>query len=291
MKRRIVTGWVMAWAPILYLGCTTTAIRSPVPVLPNIESLSGNGGFEVASYTSIPNAAEFSNATIYYPVDARERLGGVAIAPGFTERQSHIEWWGPRLASHGYAVLILDTNNLRDSPELRSDALIAGLRTLQMENGRRESPLAGKVDVSRMAVMGHSMGGGGALLVANELGDALKAAIPFTPWYPDADFSRITAPTLIIAGSADNIAGVDQHAWLHFVSIPASTPKVYMEIDRGDHFIADTERGEDLEMIGRYGVAWLKVYLDGDERYRDFIYGDAHRAEADKFSRYIIGAP
>ena len=80
---------------------------------------------------------------------------------------------------------------------------------------------------------------------------------------------------------------MDDHAWRHFQSIPESTTKVYMEIDGGNHYIADTDRGTDLATVGRYGIAWLKLYLDEDERYRDFIYGEYHTPAAGKFSRYV----
>ncbi len=45
-----------------------------------------------------------------------------------------------------------------------------------------------------------------------------------------------------------------------------------MEIEGGDHFMANSGSDKDHATIGRYGIAWLKLYLDGDERYRDFIY-------------------
>jgi len=138
-----------------------------------------------------------------------------------------------------------------------------------------------------MAVMGHSMGGGGTLIAANNYPDEIQAAIPFTSWQPEADFDQITAPTLVIAGSADRVAAVADHAWPHYQSIPESTTKVFMEVDDGSHYIADTRRGTDLAMIGRYGIAWLKLYLDGDERYRPFIYGAEAEADRDKFSRYL----
>jgi len=133
------------------------------------------------------------------------------------------------------------------------------------------------------------MGGGGALLAANAQGSALRAAIPFTPWEPEADFAAVTIPTLVIAGSADQIAPVDAHAWRHFQSIPASTPKLYMEIDGGDHFVADTERGPDLATVGRYVLAWLKLYVDGDEGYRTLLYDGLPPEDATAFSRYLAG--
>ena len=270
---------------LTFLLASCASVASPPEV--TLASLSGNGTYEVMTYTDFPDVPEFGDATIYYPPDAPMRVGGVAIAPGFTERQSNISWWGSRLASHGFAVLILDTNDRRDRPAARADALIAAVTTLRAENSRSGSPLRGRIDVGKMAIMGHSMGGGGVLLAANEHGDQIQAAIPFTPWVPDAEFGNITVPTLIIAGSADGIAEVADHAWRHFQSIPESTTKVYMEVDGGDHYLADTNRGLDLATIGRYGIAWLKLYLDGDERYRDFIYGEQNAADLERFSRYV----
>jgi len=176
------------------------------------------------------------------------------------------------------------------SKEQRSkDALIAAVTLLRAENSRSGSPLNSRIDVGKMAIMGHSMGGGGVLLAANEHSDQIQAAIPFTPWVPDVEFGNITVPTLVIAGSADRIANVTDHAWRHFESIPESTTKVYLEIEGGDHYVADSDRGTDLATVGRYGIAWLKLYLDGDERYRDFIYGAQHELDLDKFSRYLVG--
>lgn len=246
-----------------------------------------DGPYRVESYTDIPDVPEFGDATIYFPADAPGPVGGVAISPGFTERQSHISWWGPRLASHGYVVLTLDTNDRADPPELRAEALIAAVRLLRAENTREGSPLLGRIDVGKMAIMGHSMGGGGTLIAANEHGDEIQAAIPFTPWQPDGDFGNITVPTLVMAGSNDRTANADSHAWPHFQSIPETTTKVYMEIDGEGHYIADTERGGDLPMIGRYAIAWLKLYLDRDELYADFIYGGMAEADRAKFSRYV----
>jgi dienelactone hydrolase len=138
-----------------------------------------------------------------------------------------------------------------------------------------------------MAVMGHSMGGGGALLAANEAGDGIRAAIPFTPWEPTTNLAGIRAPTLILAGSDDTVAEVDEHAYRHFGLIPASTPKVYLEVAGGDHYIADTTRGADLPTMGRYALAWLKLYVDRDERYRGVIFGALPPADAARFSRYV----
>lgn len=268
-------------------ACAGTGFAGSPSTEIDVAALNGNGSFEVRTYTDFPDVPEFAAATIYYPVGTDEPVGGVAIAPGFTEEQRHISWWGPRLASHGYAVLVLDTNERRERPDARAAALIAGVTLLRAEGHREGSPLFGGIDPARMAVMGHSMGGGGALLAANEHSDQIRAAIPFTPWEPDSDLAGITAPTLVLAGSDDTVAEVDEHAWRHFGLIPESTPKVYLEVAGGDHYIADTTRGTDLATMGRYALAWLRLYVDRDERYRDLIYGQLPAADAAKFSRYV----
>lgn len=271
------------WFAVLTAAACATAGLPPA----SVGSLNGDGAFEVRTYTDFPDVPEFGAATIYYPVAAPGPIGGVAIAPGYTEEQRHIEWWGPRLASHGYAVLVLDPNDRGELPDARAAALIGAVTLLRAEGRRQGSPLFGRIDADKMAVMGHSMGGGGALLAAKRHGNELRAAIPFTPWEPETDLGDVAVPTLILAGAADRVANVEEHAWRHFSMIPASTPKVYLEIAGGSHYIADSTRGTDLATVGRYAIAWLKLYVDRDERYRSFIYGELPADDAAKFSRYV----
>ncbi|MEX1033201.1 MAG: alpha/beta hydrolase [Cellvibrionaceae bacterium] len=271
---------------LILTACATQPVTEPAPT---VEYLSGEGVYQVESYTELPDVPEYGDATVYYPADKATPFGAVAISPGFTESQNHMSWWGPRLASHGFAVLTFNTNEPRDRPDARAAALMAAVDVLRGENSRAGSPLHGKLDTDKMAVMGHSMGGGGALLAAHSNSDKIKASIPFTPWQPNADFSGTTAPTLVIAGETDRIAAVADHAWPHYQAIPDSTTKVYLEFTGGNHFIGNTERSN-LEVhphIGRFAVAWLKLYVDGDRRYHPFVYGGLSDADDAIISRYI----
>lgn len=258
------------------------------------EALGRQGRYQVSYYTQLPDVPEFAEATLYFPANKGQDFGGVVIAPGFIEQQENISWWGNHLASHGFAVLTIDTNELRDDPALRAEALMAGVEMLRGENTREGGMLRGKIILDRMAVMGHSMGGGGTLLAANEYSAELKAAIPFTPWLPDADFSEVTVPTLLIAGEIDSIAAVDEHAWPHYQTLSASNPRMYLEIKGGNHFIANTDTGAERlapnidvhDLVGSMAVAWLKLFVDGEEEYRELVFGELPASDRERLSRW-----
>ena len=257
------------------------------------ESLGSPGSYQVAFYSSYPAVAEFSAATIYFPANKGEDFGGIVIAPGFTETQENISWWGNYLASHGFAALTLDTNDLRADPSQRADALMTAVEVLRNEGDRMGGILRGKIFKDRMAIMGHSMGGGGTLIAANTHSVELKAAIPFTPWQPDAEFGAISVPTLIIAGENDRIAPVAEHALPHFESLSEAIPKMYLEIKGGNHFIANTDTGDDQlapnidvhGLVGGMAVAWLKFFVDGDESYRDLVFGKMPASDRERLSK------
>lgn len=259
---------------------------------PTLEALGNPGPFQVAYYNQLPEVAGFSAATLYFPANRATDFGGVAIAPGFIESQENVAWWGRHLASHGYAVLVLDTNTPRDNPQLRAEALMAAIEVIRGEGERSGSPIRGKVIPEQMAVMGHGMGGGGALLTANAFSDQLKAAIPLTPWQPDGDFGDVAVPTLIFAGENDRIADVAEHARPHYQSLPAGIPRLYVEIKGGNHFIANSVTEDEglrpnidvHDLVGGLSVAWLKLFVDGDEAYRELIYGELPAAQRERLS-------
>lgn len=258
------------------------------------ESLGNPGPYQVAYYSSYPAVPEFSAATIYFPANKGEDFAGIAISPGFLESQENMSWWGNHLASHGFAVLTLDTNELRDDPSLRADALMAAIAVLRNESDRMGGTLRGKIIKDRMAIMGHSMGGGGALLASNEHSAELKAVIPLTPWLPDGEFAAISIPTLVIAGEIDRIAPIVDHALPHFESLSGDIPKMYLEIKGGNHFIANTDTGDDRltpnidvhDLVGGMAVAWLKLFVDGDEDYRDLVFGEMPASDSERLSKW-----
>jgi pimeloyl-ACP methyl ester carboxylesterase len=237
---------------------------------PTEQTASMPGPYRVMRYsTGVADSPDYGGYDVDYPADATPPFAGVASIPGFIESRSAVIAWGPFLASHGFAVITVDPNSNLDSPASRAEALWAAVGSLKAENTRSAGPLFGKVDTTRLAVMGHSMGGGGTLQAASEHPE-LKAALPLEPWHSNSSsFAMIRVPTMIMAGQNDSVAPIDQHATPFYAAIPATTNKVYVEFQGGSHFVADDPTANTTAAI--LGLSWFKVHLEGDTRYRPFI--------------------
>ncbi|MFS0703202.1 alpha/beta hydrolase family protein [Cellulomonas sp. 179-A 9B4 NHS] len=235
--------------------------RGPAPTASSLEAT--RGPFTVEQVTvSRYSVSGFGGGTIYYPSDQSQgTFGAVAVSPGYTARQSSIAWLGPRLASQGFVVFTIDTTRTSDQPSSRGDQLLAALRHLTTS-----SPVRTRVDPARLAVMGHSMGGGGALEAAKDA-PTLQAAIPLTPWNIDKSWPEITTPTLVIGAQNDSVASVRTHAEPFYESIPASTPKTYLELRGASHYAPVVSN----TTIARNSIAWLKRFVDDDLRYAPFV--------------------
>ena len=157
------------------------------------------------------------------------------------------------LSSHGYVVAAIDHEdppfqdaggfalsfaNVAANRARDQQAVIARLRGLAHDP---DFALAGAFDADRLALIGYSMGGFGALATAGagydtaspfyrripgdlltnqaegqaQPADGLKALVLIAPWggqtanrsWSTAALSRVTAPTLLIVGDQDDVAG------------------------------------------------------------------------------------
>lgn len=254
----------------------------------NIESadqISSMGPYPAQTYDL---SVSYSNgpATMYYPGgSAPAPFGAIAATPGWQEGKDMWGDWGRFLASHGYVLLAYTPLNLNDLPTARAATLAQELQTLRSENGRAGSPLFGKIDVNRLGVMGHSMGGGGALAAANST-PSLKVAIALCPWSGGVTTTSDLVPSLIFAEVNDPLAG-GQGLTLYGPppnggGIPDTTPKEYVEfVDQksGQHFVAnsptlDPSKFPNSKSVARIGMAWLRVFMDGDARYKTYLAED-----------------
>lgn len=235
--------------------------RGPAPTQSSIEALRGPYAVAQTSVSSLA-ATGFGGGTIYYPTSTADgTFGAVVISPGFTAYESSIAWLGPRLASQGFVVFTIDTLTTLDQPDSRGRQLLAALDHLT-----QRSSVRGRIDASRLGVMGHSMGGGGTLEAAKSR-PSLKAAIPLTGWNTDKTWPEIATPTLVIGADGDTVAPVATHSEPFYESLPDTLDKAYLELNGATHFTPNTSD----TTIAKYSVSWLKRFLDDDVRYEQFL--------------------
>jgi dienelactone hydrolase len=128
------------------------------------------------------------------------------------------------------------------------------------------SSVSSRIDASRLAAAGHSMGGGGTLAAA-AANPSLQAAVPLQPWHSDKTWSEIRVPTMIIGAENDTVASVSSHSLPFYRSIPASSEKAYVELNGASHFAGTSNP----DWQARSMVVWLKRYVDNDTRYEPFM--------------------
>jgi predicted dienelactone hydrolase len=234
--------------------------RGPAPSLSVLDA--SRGPFAVATENVSSLVSGFGGGVIYYPTDTSQgTFGAVAISPGFTATWSSLSWLGPRIASHGFVVIGIETNSLYDQPASRGQQLLAALDYLT-----RSSSVRGRIDATRLAVAGHSMGGGGTLEAARTR-PSLQAAVPLAPWNTTKSWSTLRVPTLIVGGESDSVAPVASHSVPFYNSIPASAEKAFLELNNASHFFPQSVNTP----TARLSVAWLKRFVDNDTRYDQFI--------------------
>ncbi|PZG24300.1 alpha/beta hydrolase [Micromonospora craterilacus] len=234
--------------------------RGPAPTHAILEA--SRGPFATSSLNVSSLVSGFGGGVIYYPTSTSQgTFGAVAISPGYTAAWSSIDWLGPRIASHGFVVIGIETNSRLDQPASRGRQLLAALDYLV-----ERSSVRSRVDGSRLAVAGHSMGGGGSLEAAASR-PSLQAAVPLAPWNLTKNWSNLRVPTLIIGGESDTVAPVSSHSEPFYNSIPASAEKAYLELNNASHFFPQSVNTPTAKQM----VSWLKRFVDDDTRYEQFL--------------------
>lgn len=212
----------------------------------------------------------------YYPADI-DRLGkapavvftpGILADPGFYDAM--LEQW----ASYGFIVAV-SFDYLNTFSEMQFAGL-AGLKERDLGPG---SPLAGKVDFSRILLAGQSAGGGSALLASN-IAPRFRALDPtfrvvgslaLEPG-PLAATNFIPTPTLIIQNARDSV--VPAGGWVDWYQYPGLNEAPAYVATRKAVTHTDVENAL-LALNGEHSLAlaWLLTVGMGDPVASHFFAG------------------
>jgi hypothetical protein len=219
---------------------------------------SSNGPYQTTSYS-------VTEGKIFYPTNGEPPYSGIAICPGFINSGPEMEPWGPFYASHGFVMIAVNTLGT-DFPDIRATKLLAGVDRLAAENDNPSSPIHGLL-AGRYGTSGYSMGGGGTTIASGQ--DAsLMTSIGLAAWGPVTN--TVQVPTLLLCGSSDGTAPCSM-SQSGYTSLPAATPKMMISISGATHFSWFSPTGAGSGTSGAYALAFQKVYLDGDERWKPLL--------------------
>ena len=262
---------------VLFLGSGTVSAGTLVE-FPN---LPGHTPANLSGYLARPDAgvsAELrssSNGGAPYPA--------VVVLHGCNGMFGHSAVIADRLSSWGYVTLAVDSLGPRVSgianrcgrglPEQAFDAYAALHYLSQLDF----------VDPPRVAVLGQSEGGYQALhlmdhdsLAAQFFKEWFRAAIAYYP-YCDIPAAKMTGPTLILIGEADETSPVEQCRRMIAQARPDGPP-IVLTVYPGVHHNFDVAL---LSPGARYRGFWLEynepAAKDAEEKTRAFL--DAHLAE------------
>jgi hypothetical protein len=122
-----------------------------------------------------------------------------------------------------------------------------------------------RVDPNRLAVMGHSMGGGGAISAALRR-PTLKAVIGNAPFSASQNLNNMQVPTALLAGQNDGTTSPSMVSG-YYNQIPAATEKMYLELTGAGHGFPTSNNS----VMTRKVIPWMKIFIDQDTRYTQFL--------------------
>jgi dienelactone hydrolase len=177
------------------------------------------------------------------------------------------------LASHGFFV-VADKASTSDHPRENKEQVRGIDWAVAQANG--SGPYAGKIDETKIAIMGHSLGSLASFANAGDprIATSVHWSGGLTGNPAGADESALKLlhrPAAFFCGGTDTMAG--PACAKDFEQAPKSVPVFYGKLAGVGHLgvFGNRNGGE----YGRVGVAWLRLQLVGDETFRPWFTGTA----------------
>jgi len=267
-----------AIASVIIIGLAATSFAASCPsgaiCRPETPGSYGTSGPYGYSTTSLPGYA--AGATVYVPRTASAPFSAIVFMQPFWGTQAMDAAWGPFFATHGIVYVNCSANSTTtDTVDMRATQQWNAYNALKAMNTRTGSVLKGKLNTSRIGLMGWSMGGGATWINASNSGP--KTAVTLAGHNMTAvNFASkgysIKCPTLLMNGSTDVtiLGGMGQSLGV-YTAIRYGVPKVIYEVAQAGHFDWSGPVTALTPNTGRIALAFQKTYLDGDTRWKTYI--------------------
>lgn len=225
------------------------------------------------------------STAVYYPTHIRNingKLPVVNFVGGILSSTANYYKMAELWASHGFIVTV-SGDFINSFPEMH----VLGAMEASKLNKDSQSPLYGKVDMSKMIIAGHSAGGGATILTAsipenllNTIDSDLKivGALPIEPGPVGVGFT-VRVPTLGLTGALDYV--VPAIAWPNIWqnNVIKNVPAWSATANTATHFSPTMEISHN-EFAG-ITVAWLKYIGYHDADAKTYFVGSNYKLKND----------
>ena len=250
------------------------SVVSPEVGLPAVQDPAQPGPFMV---DVVQTAPELSTHMLYVPRELGQ--GGVKhpIVVWTNGNGASSSFYDPflrHLATHGFFLVVDKRSTSMRETEYAEQRL--GIDWAEKQAASTAGTYAGKLDGSRIAIMGHSMGSLSSFVNGGD--PRVRTSIHWSgglvgnPTGTDEGaLQKLHAPAAFLCGGADTQAG--PACANDFRDAPAKLPVFYGTLAGVSHLgvFGDRNGGE----YGRMGVAWLRWKLAGDESFRSWFVGSS----------------
>lgn len=270
-KRQVQKG--LNYASLGVFGSRTKPSRE------TMEKLAEPEDKQVGKYcVSLPPNHHISALDIFYPlnIDELNSLPVVLVGHGWLRNKNTLLWLGELLAAKSMLVGVFTASHSGNpfvAPSKWKDSFAYGVERMKEENSRASSPLFDKLDLNNINIIGHSMGGGGALYFADSSADkSIKSAIALAPF----EFSitkpgeKNTIPTLVCSGVFDIVAPLNMGRSFYY-AIDENSEKCFLNFSGANHLSFEWLISNN-HLIAGFIIEWLRIYaLDDKSRAKDWF--------------------
>ena len=234
---------------------------------PPAKDLGMNGPYMAMT---VMNTGPSGTYTIYRPAElapggAKNPIVGWMSGGGSTPSQYTLL---PHLASHGFVVVASNTSPALGDEEKLGKEIIAGIEWVIAENAKSDSAYHDKLDATKIASMGYSMGALATTVIGGD--PRLTTTVHISSGNMTTDrVKKLHAPAAFLCGASGvDIAGANCATDFE----AATTPVFYGVFNGGDHLGVRTQPYADR--IRLVVTAWLRWQLMGDTSLAPMFVGD-----------------
>lgn len=242
-------------------------------ILPAIMDPGGNGPFEVRRVSTAPG---LSTHSLFVPSQTGSN-GKHPVVVWTCGNGGTVDFYASflnHLASHGFLIVADKGSSSDRMAEVASQG--AAIDWVVAETAKTSGDFAGKLDVDRIAVMGHSLGSLASFGTAGT-NMRVRTSVHYSGGltgnpvgFDEAPLKTMTKPAAFLCGGADSTAGPSCQK--DFDQAPPMLPVFYGVLGGASHigpFGGTPRAGE----YGRAGVAWLRWQLADDQAFKKWFAG------------------